>query len=354
MDLPNYIVNDSSIHKSHVTHSLVMNKDCAVRIGVIRDEIYLKATKETKYIVEVWDGGRVVPVSCIRTNRFGGVYNFEEYTHRGFNVSESPSSNSVIALKAGDHVIIAYMNGDAREGVILGDISHSGRSEKLKAGEGPAYLSEFNGVEKSINIAGEYTTTFKGQPTNLKDLLNPASNEAIKDPTYDTAIGGTYTKFDSKGSWIVSDNSSKIQSIYVDKPNGKITITSGATSLIIDKGTESYIVTNKKTMFNSTDEWSLTTKKTTIGSSDSYSLKSAKISTEGKWDQKGNMTITGDTAQTGKVDITGDMSTTGITSLAGGQFPLIYDIILIMGIGNMGIPVISFATTLKTTQTKAT
>lgn len=354
MSLPDYIINDSSIHKSHITHSLPMSKDCAVRIGVVRQETFLETTKETKYIVEVWDAGRVIPISCVRTSRFGGIYNFEEYTHRGFNVSEDSASRSVMALKSGDHVVIAYANGDAREGVILGELNHSGRSEKLKAGQGPAYLSEFNGIERSINADGEYITTFKGQPTNLKKLLDPASGDPIKDPTYDTKVGGTYAKFDKTGSWTLSDNSEKVQSIFVDKPNGKITITSGATSLVIDKNTESYTIVNKKTTFTSADEFNLTTKKTTINSSASYDLKSAKINTDGEWTQKGNITITGDTKQTGKVDITGDMSTTGITNLAGGQFPLIYDIILVIGIGNLGVPVISFAIPLKTTQTKAT
>ena len=66
------------------------------------------------------------------------------------------------------------------------------------------------------------------------------------------------------------------------------------------------------------------------------------------------MEITGATKQTGDVDITGGLKTSGATDLAGGANPLIYDIVLIKGTGNLGAPVISTATVLKTSLTKAT
>jgi hypothetical protein len=145
-----------------------------------------------------------------------------------------------------------------------------------------------------------------------------------------------------------------LQSIKVDKPNGKIEIISGKTSLVINKKEETYTFTQKKVTYNTADEWTLNTKKTNVLSSAEINMKSAKINTEGEWTQKGNMTITGNIKQTGNNDITGNLSSTGITSLAGGQFPLIYDIVLTIGVGNAGAPVISSHVFLKTTKTKAT
>ena len=56
----------------------------------------------------------------------------------------------------------------------------------------------------------------------------------------------------------------------------------------------------------------------------------------------------------GNTEITGDFKTSGTTELAGGANPLIYDIVLTMGTGNLGAPVISNHTFLKTVKTKAT
>ena len=370
--MADYIVKDSSIWNDPSATSLLYGKDCAVRIGVIRDEIFLTDAGVTRYKVEVWDNGVTIPVSCIRTSRFGGIYNFEEYTHRGFTPGTNDAS-TVRNLQPGDQVIVAYLNGNSREGVILGSINHFGRKEAINAPEqekannfsefvnrkGPTtvrYISEFNGLQTAINSDGEHRVTFKGQPTNLAKLLEAPTGNEIPAPVYDEKIGSSYYEFDKTGSWYLNDNSKDggIQSIKVDKPNGKIEIISGKTSLVINKKDETYTYTQKKVTFNTADEWNLNTKKTNIMSSAEINAKAAKINTDGKWTQKGDMDITGNIKQTGNTDITGNLSSTGITNLAGGQFPLIYDIVLTIGVGNAGAPVISNHVFLKTTKTKAT
>lgn len=366
-----YIIRDSSIWEDPRSTSLLYGKDCAVRIGVVRDEVFVTTEGKTRYAVEVWDNGRNIPIACIRTSRFGGIYNYEEYTHRGFTPGTSDAS-AVRSLEPGDHVIVAYLGGQAREGVILGSINHTGRKEVINNPEqkaknevsefvnraGPTtvrYISEFNGIETAINASGEHRITFKGQPTNLDKLKEAPNGSDIPNAVYDKKVGSSYYEFDKTGSWYLNDNAENgLQSIKVDKPNGKIEIVSGKTSLVINKNDETYTYTQKKVTFNTADEWSLNTKKTNIMSTNEINAKSAKINTEGEWTQKGNMTITGNTTQTGNVDLTGNLSSTGITSLAGGQFPLIYDIVLTIGIGNLGAPVISNHVFLKTTKTKAT
>ena len=65
-------------------------------------------------------------------------------------------------------------------------------------------------------------------------------------------------KLDKTGSWEVTDNAIfKSQSIKIDKPDGKIIITSGNTILTIDKYRESYDIVNKKTTFASTKEFNI-------------------------------------------------------------------------------------------------
>lgn len=366
-----YIIKDSSIWEDVGDTALLYTKDNSIRVGTVRDEIFLLDSRETRYKVEVWDNGRAIPISCIRTSRFGGIYNYEEYTHRGFAVNESESS-TVRSLQPGDQVIVALLNGSGREGVILGGINHGGRTEVLNAQEqktpnkfsefanrpGPTtvrYASEFNGIETAINSAGEHRVTFKGQPTNLDKLKEAPNGAEIPAPVYDTKVGSSYYEFDKTGSWYLNDNHQEgLQSIKVDKPNGKIEIISGKTSLVINKKDETYTYTQKKVTFNTADEWNLNTKKTNIMSTNEINAKSAKINTEGEWTKKGNETTTGNIKQTGNYDITGNLSSTGITNLAGGSYPLVYDIALTIGIGNLGAPVISNHVFLKTTKTKAT
>lgn len=365
-----YIIRDSSVWEDSSSTNLLYNKDCSIRLGVIKEEVFVTDVEETRYKVDVFDNGRAIPITCIRSSSYGGIYNYEEYTNRGFTIGNSDAS-SIRSSQPGDHVLVAYINGSAREGVIISFIRHPGRKEVINSDKqkkpnkfsefvnksGPTtvrYVSEFNGIETAINALGEHRITFKGQPTNLDKLKEAPTGASIPAPEYDTKVGSSYYEFDNTGSWFLTDNSDKVQSIKINKKDGKIEIISGATSLIIDKNEESYTYTQKKVTFNTADEWSLKTKKTNIDSSNEINAKSAKINTEGEWAQKGNMTINGNTKQTGNVDVTGDLSTTGITNLAGGQYPLIYDIILTIGIGNLGAPVISSNIFLKTTKTKAT
>lgn len=348
-----YIIDDSSIHGNP---DAMMAKDYSIRIGMVRELVYLESSQQTRYIVEVWRNGKSFPMTCMRTSRFGGLYNYEEYNYRGFNAGDSDSGKGNFTVVPGDMVVVATANGDTKEGIILSGLNHAGRDEILPASNDVAFINEFNGIQTMINKSGEYRVTFKGQPTNLAKLSEPPTGNAYPLPEYDGNVGYSYYEFDKTGSFQVTDNANdKLpQHIKIDKKNGKMEIVSGKTSLTIDKAAESYEIVNKATTFTSADSWNLKTKATNIDSSDVINAKSKTINTEGKWNQKGDVEITGNTKQTGNIELSGDFKNEGMALLAGGQFPLIYDIILTIGIGNLGAPVISFNTYLKTTKTKAT
>jgi len=343
------IIDDSSIYE------LMMNKDYAIRVGMVREHVYIPSTGETQYIVEVKKKNVIFPMSCIRSVKFGGLYNYEEFNQRGFKVGTNQSTIGDFRICPGDMVIVAAANGEAREGIILGSIKHPGRQEILPADGSISYISEFNGLQKIINSLGEYRVTFKGTPTNIDKLLNTPDGSEYPLPEHNDAISYSYYQFDKTGSYIVSDNASEDpQSISIDKPNGKIIITSGKTSLVIDKKSESYEITNKKVTFNTQDEFNINTKKTSIKSTDLFELQARDIKTKGKMAQEGDVSIKGNTDQVGNMTVTGDLTSTGKTSLAGGAHALVYDIILCQGAGNFGAPVFSNLTVLKTSQTKAT
>ncbi len=357
-------VKDSSLYKDQNFFDLYNQKETAIRTGVVQSSFFDKNLEETVYLVEVNTMRGVMPLYCRKLERFGGVYNYEDFSHQTFNHEQDPMANRDLKACPGDLVLVAYINGIRNFGTIIGALRHKGRQEKISNKSG--YMSEFNGVETNINDFREYTLTFKGLPTNIKKL-DSSSRAKIDPPAYDGKIGSGYLKWDKTGSFTVSDNATeKVQSLKIDKPNGKIIITSGATVLTIDKNTESYTIQNKITTINSSESFSLNTKKTNIASSESYTLKSPKIDTEGKWSQKGdvkiegntdivgNVKIEGNTKQTGNITLEGNLKTEGKVDLAGGSYPLIYDIVMVIGVGNLGAPVISNAIVLKTVMTKAT
>jgi len=363
-----YIVRDSSLFKKHERSSPSMessnsiyDKDYTIRMGMIQKSHYSEARRETTYTVEVVDERGQSPINCSRMYKFGGVYNYEEFTRQSNPVLDGAASAGSYMYRPGDVVLVACLNGDSREGVILGSFIHPARKQSISEEDGIAYKSEFNGIETLINKDGEYVQTFKGIPTNIDVLNEEASGSPLPEAEYNQEVGSSYYKWDKTGSWELSDNSNENpQSIKIDKPNGKIIITSGKTVLTIDKQEESYSITNKKTTFSSEEEFGIQTKKTSIESQDLFDLKAKDIKTDGKWDQKGNMKIQGDIQQTGNTQVTGNvtvgggLTAAGECKLGGGGNPLIYDIILIMGTGNLGAPVISTATVLKTALTKAT
>lgn len=228
-----YTVRDSSIiHNSH-SYAVRDGGDYSIRVGMVRQT---KETKdgETKYIVDVATGGRQVPVSCTMMTKFGGVHNFEDYVLRPWSkmypTSFLPggSSASQYSLRSGDVVLVAYLEGQSREGVILGGLAHPARTKKTAAGD-IEYNSRFNGIEKIINKNGSYKTLFHGAALNDVLLNIPPTGADVPNPIYNPLAEGGYYGFSSNGSFIVSDGTQ--QFIKIGKDNFSTTIKSGTTSI---------------------------------------------------------------------------------------------------------------------------
>ena len=224
-----YSVRDSSIYQDPYTHKAFNEYDHSIRIGMVREEITL-SDGTTKYLVEVASGGRQIPVSCFLLTKWGGVYNFEEYRVRpwvrkfptGFL---PPASAGLYEYRAGDVVLVAYMEGQGREGVILGGLKHPARDEITKSGN-IEYISRFNGLETQIRKDGSYKVEFKGTPISEVGLELPPTGAALPEPVYNPLIAGSYYGFDKDGSYVVSDGDQFIK-IIKKKLSGSIVIVSG-------------------------------------------------------------------------------------------------------------------------------
>lgn len=266
-----YSVRDSSILQDRNAFRVFDEQDCAVRVGIVREERTVQ-DGTTRYIVEVASGGRQIPVSCVFLTRFGGAFNFEEYRLRPW-VSKfpsnllPPSSADKFSLRSGDVVLVAYIEGQAREGVILGGLHHPARKEKTKAGN-IEYVSMFNGLETQIRKDGSYKVTFKGSPINEALLMTPPTGSPVPEPTFNPVVAGSYFGFDKEGSYVVSDGKQFIK-ITKNPTSGSIVLVSGNNRIDLG-GTVA-----QGTMGLKTDKLSIETTSTSIKASTGVKVESS-------------------------------------------------------------------------------
>ena len=228
--------------------------------------------------VEVQSEGDKLVVACRQLNILGGAYNFEEAVLQTYNFDRATDEVGNFEAKAGDAVVVGFLNGDPREGLILGGLSHTSRQNRFELDDGPQYVMSVNGLEREINKDGEYTVTFKGQPTNASVLSDKPTTEPIPEPEYDEEVGSTFFKFDVEGGWTVSDNAtSDPQSVHVNKSAGTITITSGAIILTMTKGEEATSLTTKTLTVDAADAITNNTKDWRTEASATAVLKSPKV-----------------------------------------------------------------------------
>lgn len=272
------IIKDSSIWKSVDSYKASKSRDTSINLGIIRTANFNPVTQEITYIVEVQRDGDKLAVPCRTMTNIGGIFNYEEYTKQTYNYDQGSDELPAFETKAGDTVLVSFLNGDPREGIIIGSMHHPGRQRELSLDDGVQYKRVINGVEHLINNEGEYTVTFKGQPTNLKLLSDKPGNKAIPAAEYDQEVGTTYYKFDVEGGWTVSDNAtSDPQTVHIDKSNGEITITSGKIELKMAKQDEATSLTTKTLDISATDSMTTLTKKWATEASESAKLKSPKV-----------------------------------------------------------------------------
>ena len=274
---PFEIVKDSSIWQNPQDFAAVHKSDPMLRIGVVKKAVNDDATGELRYLVEIQNRNDKIELNCKMLRRFGGVYNYEDFILRGYKFNDQPDGVAAFEAKAGDAVLVGQLNGQGREGIILGGINHAARRTTIKATEGPQYESEVNGLKTVINKDGEYTVTFRGQPTNLAQL-NDAPTKKIPLPTYDLKVGTSYFKFDKTGSYEVSDNAeSNKQFLKIDKPGGTVQLVSGLISLKFTKSSELVNLKAKTTDVLSDDKITMKTKEFLITSDTKAYIKSPKV-----------------------------------------------------------------------------
>jgi hypothetical protein len=268
-------VRDSALYQDSSSFNTYDRKDDSIRIGIVRDEREAK-DGTMRYIVEVYMAGKQVPVSCVLMTRFGGAHNFEEYNIRPWLKTSGnllpQGTASTYDLRSGDSVIVAFLDGKSREGVILGGLSHPSRAKLTKKGE-IAYFSTFNGVETKVENNGAYTMTFNGKAINDK-ILDIPSGQKIPAPQYNPLVAGSFFKCDDKGSLILSDGKQNIK-INKDIVSGSISIESNKNKMVFGGNT----ALGKTTL--ETDSLVIKNLSTSIDSTKDIKIKSLQVSLKG-------------------------------------------------------------------------
>lgn len=235
-----YIVTDSTLYKNGEAYDAIDNRDTAIRVGIVRKSIEVEKVG-TKYLVECFVGGNQVPVSCVPLTRFNSPYNFEEIRLkpwlRGSATSGflDPGTASTYSLRDGETVMVAFIDGSAREGVILGSIKHPTR-DTVTDEQTLAYHSVYNGLETTIDTEGAYKVTFKGAPLNDQKQVQPGTQEpsAVE---YNDEIAGSFYSFDNAGNFSIDcSNNDGANSVVINKTEGMITIESGKSTINIVGG----------------------------------------------------------------------------------------------------------------------
>lgn len=277
MSNPFNIVKDSSIWQNSKAFDAVTNKDPYLRIGIVKQVYREQRTSDIKYLVEIQDRNDSVEVNARLLRRFGGVFNYEDVVDHGYKFDDKPDPVRAFDAKAGDTVLVAFLNGEAREAIILGGLLHPARKSTLDVTKGPQYASEFNGIETTINENGEYKLTFKAVPTNIKKL-DEKPDKALPKPTYDDKVGGSFFQFDKTGSIELNDKDQQgVQNLRFDKPAGTITINSGKIKLTMTKKDEKVELKCKVLDIVSDDKINGKTKEFKLEASKSVKVNSPKV-----------------------------------------------------------------------------
>lgn len=272
------IVKDSSVWINPSDYSAVDKKNDSIRVGTVLKSKFIEEANETRYLVEVRDKNDKILMWCRPMFRFGGAHNYEDAVYSGFTDTPLSANSSTISGKAGDFVLVACLNGQGREGVIIGGLTHPARKSILKPDSGPAYTSEFNGVETKITEKGEYTLTYKGLPVNAALLKAPSTSAPIPPPVYNPTITGSYIKFDSTGSIEINDKAIALpQSIKIDKSAGSISIKAGPTELTMQKASQQVDLKCNILSINSKIQIKQETALFSVEAKTSIKLKAAKI-----------------------------------------------------------------------------
>ena len=340
----NYLKNGAVLPHGLLTHSkndLMGGFNKSYRAYPLRLGIVLKSylvTDEnnvsgltTEYDVSVFEQNEdksattIIYKNCMSSEGLGSIADYFEKSLRPLKNKDDQGPG--IALKGQDGAIVLLLCLDAMsdKAIIISSVTHPDRKTNIQ-NEGPTLAGEFNGVNIKVNVDGSTSITFKGATDNSGKPL-------------DSSQGNTELSIEKDGSYQVQH---KTITQRLDK-NGKASLTADDDISNTTK-TNFNVTTTKDIVMNASGDMTATMTKLNLTASGSAQLMCQKLTVQAQSDivlMGSNFTVQAEAmAQITAPQIT----TNGLTFLGGpGGQPVLLLSAMFIGIGNLGLPVISQA-----------
>jgi|WetSurMetagenome_2_1015567.scaffolds.fasta_scaffold24707_5 hypothetical protein len=307
-------------------------KNYALKVGFIQDLYEIddkqninKAVLEYKVVVlEQKEDGAQTPIiydHCLHMDLFGSQADYFEMRLRKQDKVEKKdkSGDKIAKYQDGAMVLLLCVNGVSESALIIGGIKHPKRKSGLTKDKALAMNAEFNGINYSIDKDGALKILFKGPTDNTGKPTN-------KD------VGGSYLTIDKEGSFEWGDG--KKEKIRLDKKAKTI-------SIVCEK--DFSITTEAKLTLTAKEDVTISTKKKMLLEAQggaTLKVKELTIEADGPTKIK---TKAFDLKADGAVMIKGQNITLDgqLINLGQGGQPAVTMSTQILGVGNLGIPVIS-------------
>ena len=322
-------------------------QNSSLRVGIIRETYGLKDLKNVSKLVPEYDvmvfeqnedrGSTVITYkNCMAASALGSIADFFEANLRKMKKKKSKGETPSMNGQNGAVVLLLCLDSMSEKGIIVGALSHPDRKSTLIDNE-PHLEGEYNGVNIKVEKDGSTTLTFKGATDNDGLVVDKEQGNTVmsieKDGTYQVKHKAITQRFEKKGkaSLIADDDISN-----TTKKNFNIT----ATESVNIKATKDLLAECVKLVIKASGSAMLECQKLEVKSESDINLKGSQIQIE---------------AESMAMIKASSITLDGLVALggAGGQPVLILSTMFI-GIGNLGIPVISNAISGFATKVTAT
>lgn len=322
-------------------------QNSSLRVGIIRETYGLKDPKNVSKLVPEYDvmvfeqnedkGSTVITYkNCMAASALGSIADFFEANLRKMKKKKSKGETPSMNGQNGAVVLLLCLDSMSEKGIIVGALSHPDRNSTLVDNE-PHLEGEYNGVNIKVEKDGSTTLTFKGATDNDGLVVDKEQGNTVmsieKDGTYQVKHKAITQRFEKKGkaSLIADDDISN-----TTKKNFNIT----ATESVNIKATKDLLAECVKLVVKASGSAMLECQKLEVKSESDINLKGSQIQIE---------------AESMAMIKASSITLDGLVALggAGGQPVLILSTMFI-GIGNLGIPVISNAISGFATKVTAT
>lgn len=322
-------------HRDDSEHNLLskISNDTTLKLGVVLEVIEANSkdnqTKQgPEYHVMVIEQHKTKGINsaiyknCVALDSFGGAADYLQFTRRAPTDRKKVKDKATMKSQNGSIVLLLCLDGSSETGIIVGALPHPAKSKVLTPDKQTHLEGEFNGLNWEINKDGELTITFKS-----------ATNNDGK--PQDEQAGGSNIKIEKDGSVELSDGNE--ESIRIDKTAKTVTTT--AESDIINNTQANYQVTAEENI-ELTSTLDLIFKAS--GSALLKSTKAMDIESSANLNIKAKgMTVNGGSSLNVKASNIAIKAPK--VSIGPAPAPAIVLTTTFQGVGNLGIPVISFA-----------